>query len=135
MAKNTQLTNLAANTEADALAVLLNSGYLRLYDGTQPATGDTALAGNTLLAELTFSATAFGAAVAGVITANAIGSDASANATGTATFYRCFQSNGTTAVMDGNVLTSTGNLNLNSTAIQAGATVSCSAFSFTANKT
>lgn len=134
MAKNTQLTNLAANAEADAVAALLNNGYLRIYSGTQPATGDTALSGNTLLAELRFNATAFGAAVAGVATANAITSDSSADATGTATFYRCFKSDGTTAVMDGNISTSGANINLNSTAIQAGATVSCSAFTVTANK-
>jgi len=134
MAKNTQLTNLAANTEADALATLLNSGKLRLYSGTQPATGDTALSGNTLLAELTFNATAAPAAAAGVATFNAITSDSSADATGTATFYRCFKSDGTTAVMDGNIATSAANLVLNSTAIQAGATVSCSSFTYTANK-
>jgi len=134
MAKNTQLTNLAANAEADAVAALLNTGYLRIYSGVQPATGDTALSGNTLLAELRFNATAFAAAVAGVATANAITSDSSADATGTASFYRCFKSDGTTAVMDGNISTASANLNLNSTAIQAGATVSCSAFTFTANK-
>lgn len=43
MAKNTQLSNLAVNTEADALGALLNSGLLRIYDGTQPATADTAI--------------------------------------------------------------------------------------------
>ncbi len=135
MAKNTQITNLVVNAQADALARLLDGGYLRIYSGTQPATADTALAGNTLLAELTFAATSAPAAVAGVLTFNAIGSDSSADATGTATFFRCFKADGTTAVMDGNVLTSTANLNLNSTAIQAGAAVSVSSFVHTVNKT
>lgn len=42
MAKNTQLSNAAVNAEADALSALLNTGYLRIYSGTQPATADTA---------------------------------------------------------------------------------------------
>lgn len=134
MAKNTQVANVAVNAEADALARLLDGGFLRIYSGTQPATADTALSGNTLLAELGFSATSAPAAVAGVLTFNAITPDASADATGTATFYRCYKADGTTAVMDGNVLTSTGNLNLNSVAIQAGASVSVSSFTHTVEK-
>jgi hypothetical protein len=103
MAQLPKFANNAINAAVDALTALLNTGYLRLYSGTRPADADTALSGNTLLAELRFGATAFGAAVAGVATANAITADASADATGTATFYRCLKSDGTTAVMDGNV--------------------------------
>lgn len=134
MAKNTQLTNLAANTEADALATLLNSGKLRIYDGTQPATGDTAITSQVLLAELTFNATAFGASVAGVLTANAITQDSSADATGTATWFRAWKSDGTTAVFDGSVGTATSNLILNTVSIVAGAAVQCSSFTFTIAK-
>ena len=65
MALNTQLSNSAVNTEADALGPQLNTGYLRIYDGTQPATADTAIGAQVLLAELRFNATAFPAAVAG----------------------------------------------------------------------
>jgi hypothetical protein len=71
MAKNTQLTNLAVNTEADALAALCNGGFMDIYDGTQPATGDTAITTQNKLASCALNATAFGAAVAGVLTANA----------------------------------------------------------------
>ena len=84
-------TNLAATTEADAVCTLLNSGYLRIYDGSQPATADTALGAQNLLAELRFNATAAPAATNGVATFNAITSDASANATGTATFFRALK--------------------------------------------
>src|SRR4051812_26349881 len=100
MALNSQLANVAANAEADAVATLLNNGYLRIYSGTQAATADTAIGAQVLLAELRFGATAFGAAVAGVATANAITSDTSADATGTASWFRTLKSDGTTAVFD-----------------------------------
>lgn len=135
MAKNTQIANAVVNEQADALARLLDGGFLRIYSGTQPATADTALSGNTLLAELAFAATSAPAAVAGVLTFNAIGQDSSADATGTATFYRCFEADGTSVVMDGNIATSAANLNLNSVAIQAGAAVSVSSFVHTVSKT
>jgi hypothetical protein len=134
LAKNTQLTNLAVNTEADALAAQANSGILRIYDGTQPATGDTAITTQNLLAELTMNATAFGASVAGVITANAITADSSADATGTATWFRLFKSDGTTALWDGSVGTSDANIILNSVSISAGAAVSVSSFTHTIAK-
>ena len=102
MNKNTQVTNLAVNAEADALTALLAGGKLNFHSGTQPATGDTALAANTLLAAPTFGTPAFPAAVAGVLTANAI-TAATAVATGKATFARTFKSDGTTAVMDQSV--------------------------------
>jgi hypothetical protein len=135
VALTNKLTNLAANTEADAVAALLNSGKIRIYDGAQPATADTALSGQNLLAELTFGNPAFGAAVAGVATANAITGDSSADYTGTAAWFRAFKSDGTTAVFDGSVGTSGCNININSTSITAGGSVNCTAFTFTANKT
>jgi hypothetical protein len=128
MALNTQLANATVNGQGDNLSARLNSGFLRIYDGTQPATADTAITSQVLLAELTFSATAAPAASGGLITFNAIGADTSANATGTATWYRCVQSNGTTVVMDGSVGTSAANLVLNSTAIVILGNVSVSSF-------
>jgi hypothetical protein len=134
MALNPKLTNLGANAEVDALSALLNGGFLDIYDGAQPATGDTAIGAQVLLASLTFGSPAFGAGAAGVATANAIGSDASANATGTASWYRCFKSDHTTAVQDGSVGTATSNCVLNSVAIQVGAQVSVDSFLLTASK-
>ena len=55
----------ARNTELDALGPQANNGYLRIYTGAQPATPETAASG-TLLAELRFNATAFGASAAPV---------------------------------------------------------------------
>lgn len=83
MAKNTQLSNATVNGQADYLSDQLDNGYLRIYDGSQPANADTAIGAQVLLAELRFNATAAPAASAGVLTFNAITADSSANATGT----------------------------------------------------
>ena len=135
MAKNTQLSNACVNAEADALSALLANGYLRLYSTGQPANADTALSGQTMLAELRFSVTAAPAASAGVITFNAITS-ATAAASNTATWFRCLKSDGTTVVFDGtvDVAGNTPNLSLNSVVISAGATVSVSSFTHTVAK-
>lgn len=114
----------------NALATEANSGYIRIYSGSQPATPETAASG-TILAELRFNATAFGAAASGVITANAITADSAADNTGTAGYYRALKSDGTTALWDGTVGTSGSDLNLNSVAIQANANVSISSLTYT----
>lgn len=134
MALNPKRSNTAVSAAADAVCPLLNNGYLRIYSGTQPATADTAVTTQTLLAELRWNATAFGAASSGVATANAITSDISADNTGTATWFRALKSDGTTVVFDGSVGTSGADLNLNSTSISAGAAVSVTSFTYTENK-
>jgi hypothetical protein len=134
MALSPALSNTAANAAADAVCVLANTGYLRIYDGTQAATADTAVGSQVLLAELRMNATAFGAASAGVATANAITADASANATGTATWFRVLKSDGTTVLWDGSVGTASANLVLNSVAISSGAAVAVSALTYTQSK-
>jgi hypothetical protein len=134
MALNPKYSNAAVNAEADALAALLNTGYLRIYDGVQAATADTAIGAQNLLAELRFNATAFAAAVAGVLTANAITQDTTANATGTASWFRALKSDGTSGVFDGSAGTSAADLVLNSTAIQVNAVVSVSSLTITLSK-
>lgn len=138
MADTTKIGNSPANAEAAAFADELNSGYLRIYDSTggtgQPATVDTAIGSQILLAELRFAATSEASIVNGVITFDAIVSDTAADATGTATWFRAFKSDGTTPVWDGSVSTAGATLNLNSTAIQINAQVDVTALTFTVNK-
>jgi hypothetical protein len=131
MAKNTQMSSTALNAEADALSDLLDNGYLRIYDGSQPADANTALGAQTLLAELRFNATAAPAASGGVLTFNALTADSSANATGTAAWFRALKSDGSTVVMDGTVGTGTHNLVLSTTSIAAGVQVSVTSFTHT----
>lgn len=113
---------------------VLNSGFLNIYTGTRPTNPDTALSGNTLLASLTFGATAFGGATGSTTvtkTANAIGS-ATAGNTGTATFFRAFKSDGTTAVVDGTVGVSASDAIINSASVVSGTTVACTSCVLTA---
>jgi len=127
MANNLKLSNEAVNAEADALSVLLDNGYLRIYDGTQPANADTAISTQTLLAELRFNADAAPSAVAGVLTFNAITQDSNANNTGTASWFRALKSDGSTVLFDGTVGTSGSDINLTGTvSIVAGAIVGVS---------
>lgn len=127
-----QLSTLARNAKLDAITTIVGSSpLLRIYNGTPPANVGTALSGNTLLAELAMSATPFPASSAGVLTANAITTESSANNTGTASFYRVYKSDGTTAEIQGTVATSGADLNLNTVSIVAGGPVAVSAFSYT----
>ena len=105
------------------------SALLRIYDGSRPATGGAA---TTLLAELTCNATFAPAASGGVLTLNAITADASANATGTATWFRIVQSGGSTHVLDGDVGTSGSDLNFNSVSFVTGGNVAVTSFTITA---
>lgn len=118
------------NAQLDAITTQAGaSALLRIYDGSRPATGGTA---TTLLAELVMNATFAPAAASGVLTLNAIAADASANATGTATWFRIVKADGTTHVMDGNVGTSGSDLNFNTVSIVAAASVSVTSFTITA---
>lgn len=131
MANNLKLSSTAVNAEADALSDLLDNGYLRIYDGSQPANANTAISTQVLLAELRFNATAAPAASGGVLTMNAITQDSSANNTGTATWFRALKSDGSTVVFDGSVSTSGADLNLGSTSITSGASVAVTSMTFT----
>jgi hypothetical protein len=123
MAKVPVFTDDAVNPAVNALTALLDSGYLRIYD-----------ASTTLLAELRYASTAFGAASAGVATANTITSDTDANATGTASKFKSYTSS-STLMFYGTVGTSTlFDLKLNTVAISSGAEVSVSAQTLTLPK-
>ena len=137
-ASRTTGQNAARDAAINAVTATLNTGILRIYSGTAPTNADTALSGNTVLAELTLGATAFAAASAGVATANAITGDTSADATGTPTFFRLFQSNGTTVVYQGTAGASGQELNLtglSSGQIIAGGTVNVSSLTITQTAT
>ena len=104
-----------------------NAALLRIYDGVRPSTGGTA---TTLLAELTCGTPFAASASSGVLTLGSITQDASANASGTATWFRIVTSGGT-FVLDGNVGTSGSDLNLTTTTITSGQPVSVTSFTIT----
>ena len=139
MANNPFFADATAAAGINAMAALFNSGYLRIYNGTQPADANTAISSQTLLSTLRFGATAFGSGVPSgtapsrvtVVTANAITSDTDAAATGTASWFRCCKSDGATVIMDGSVGTAGCDLDLASTSIVAGETVQVNSFTLT----
>ena len=118
------------NSRLDVITAAIDAGtagLLRIYDGSRPATGGAA---TTLLAELTFSDPSAAGAAAGVLTFSAITADASANATGTATWFRIVTS-AAAFVLDGSVSTAGADINFNTTSIVTGANVSVSSLVFT----
>lgn len=109
------------------------SASLRFYSGTRPATNGAI---TTLLATLTCNAT-FAPAASGTtdgaavtLTLNAI-TGANASATGTASWFRIYKSDGTTFVMDGDVGTSGSDLNMTTTSFVSGQPVAVSSFVIT----
>ncbi|MFB4265330.1 hypothetical protein [Nonomuraea sp. GTA35] len=118
---NTVRSNLASQitTAIDAGAA---AGKLRVYSGSQPAGPDTAVAGQTLLAEFTLADPSFGAASTGVITLAGTPRTTTGVAAGTASWFRILDSNNV-AVADGAVGTSGAELNLNTTTISVGVNV------------
>lgn len=119
------------NARLDAITTFAGNGaLLRIYDGTQPATGGTA---TTLLAELTCGSPLAAAASSGVLTFGSVTQDASANATGTATWFRIVKSDGTTHVLDGTVTATGGggDLEMVSTSITSGQPVQLTSYTIT----
>jgi hypothetical protein len=131
---NTPLSyNNTTKASIDAQTVLLNSGFIDIYSGTQPAINGAVT--GTKIVRLSFSATAFAASTAtgtgGSAAANTITSG-TAIATATAGYFVLLKTDGTTIVGSGSCgLTSGFDLNLTATAINTGDTVSCSSFNWT----
>ena len=140
-----RISNAAAIAACDAIADLMDAGsgspnlaYIELRTGSQPAGGPDAAATGTLLGTLTCSNPAFGNAAdatpGATATANAITSDSSADADGTAGWYRAYDSGGT-AIMDGAVsLTSASpqsEMTMDDTAVTTGQTVAVSSWTIT----
>jgi hypothetical protein len=125
--RNAMLDALIARIDADA-----GAGTIKIYTGTQPTDGDTALGAQTLLATLTFSTTSAPAASGGVITFSAITEDSSADATGTAAWAR-IQDNSGDNVFDCDVTATGGGgtIELNTVSIVAGGPLQITAFTIT----
>lgn len=89
------------NTRNDILATLatrFDSGLLRIYSGSKPVTANLAPSG-TLLVSISLPADSFGAVSSGAIAKNGTWSDSSADAAGTAGWFRISQT-GDTDVQD-----------------------------------
>ena len=115
------LENTTRSAMCDAAVDLLDAG-------SGAGRMDITTAGDVVLSSHTLSDPAFGAASDGVATASAIGDDTSANATGTAAKCKWYDSD-STLYFTGTVTAAAGggDIELNSTSISAGVTVSINA--------
>lgn len=121
----TKLTNAVASACANAITTAADAGtaaHIKIYSGTEPATADTALSGNTLLADFVLSDPSFGAASNGVITLAGTPKTVAAAASGTASFFRLLTS-ADVVILQGTVGTSGQQLNLNTLTITSGVNV------------
>lgn len=137
MAKDFILTNAVAQALANAIDDAANAGSGAVFNiysagGGVPADADVAISDQTLLAQLAMSETAFGAATDGTgkatITADTIADDDSANASGTAAFFRVLTQDAGTVICQGTCGTSDADLVMDTTSITSGSTVSVTSF-------
>lgn len=122
-ARTNRMTQLSTDIGSNAV--------VKLCSGTRPANVAAALTGNTVVT-MAGNASGFGLASSGVLTANAI-ANATAALSGTVTHFRVFKSDGTTAVIDGDVANAGADLNLDNPVIASGQTVGISSFVLTAS--
>jgi hypothetical protein len=131
-----QLSTTVRNAMLDAITTTAGNGcILRIYDNTapgRPASPATAVTTQVVLAELTCGTPFAGAAASGVLTLSSITQDSSANNSGTATWFRIFKSDGTTAVADGNIALSSSDLNMSPLSITSGQPVQVTSVTLTA---
>ena len=130
----TQLTNTskvaAAQLASGFVGAFTNSSILRIYSGTMPATPETAVSTQTLLASVVLPSSNAFTNTDGVLTAGTI-ADVSVAITGTATWCRWVKADGTTVIADATVGTTDANLILNAVDLGAGATLHVTSFTYT----
>jgi hypothetical protein len=97
--RSTPVKNLAIDSGMDT--VFDTTGRINVYTGSQPATADTAASG-TLLGTLALSSDSFAAAASGAMAINAVTSDSSADASGTAGYVRFYRTGDTAPGSAGN---------------------------------
>jgi len=130
-----QLSVTARNARLDAIESSVGTApILRIYDLTAGAPANCAATITaTLLAEMTLPSDWMAAASNGAKALAGSWADSSANAAGTADFFRVFESTGTTCHIQGTV-TATGaggDMTLDNTSIASGQAVSITSFTLT----
>lgn len=127
-----RLSTAARNAAADAIADLIDvggAGTMRVRTGAQPTNVGDADTG-TLLGTVTFSATAFGVASTGVVTAASITSDTTADNSGTAVSFRLYTGGGSIH-SDGSAGQGSGDMNFDNNTIVAGGVIAVSSMTIT----
>ena len=136
MASNLQYSEAVRNAQLDAITAAIGTGgLLRIYSGAVPANVAASLGTAVQLAELPCSSPFASAASGGVLTVSTLTDDPIADATGTPSFFRVYQSDGTTAVVQGSVGASGCDINLTGLSggqVTASGSVSVSSLTLTA---
>jgi len=128
-----QFSTTARNAALDAIETAIStSPTMKIWTGTIPANCAAADAAGTTLATITLPSDWMAAASGGAKTLSGTWQDASADATGTATHFRIYQSStchiqGTITVTGGG-----GDLTLDNTSISSGQQVTITSFTVTA---
>lgn len=124
-----QQSDTQKHAKLDAIATTWGATpKFRIYSGTAPADESTALSGNTLLAEFTLTPQTAASGSKAMIASTQTTTGA---ATGTASFYRVYNSAGSTCYEQGTVATSGGDATIDNTSITSGQTVNLTAFTKT----
>jgi hypothetical protein len=103
------------------IATNISSGHLRIYSGTDPGVLNAVT--GTLLVDWTLNAT--NTDTGGVTTLGAV-TNVNASATNTAAYFRITESDGATALFDGDCSATSGSLTLNTLSIVSGGPCSLS---------
>jgi hypothetical protein len=130
MATNPHYSTLSRNAALNGSLDLANGGFIDILDGAQPVNANTAITTQNVLASFALGNPAFAAASGGSKALNAVSSVA-ASRSGTAAWYRMYESDHTTAVEDGSAGVSATDLTIPSVTIVSGETVSVSSGTFT----
>jgi hypothetical protein len=118
------------NARLDAISSTWGaSPKLRLYAGTPPANAAAALSSNSLLVEVTITPAAASNATKDMLGGAKSGTGAAAAGTGTtATFYRVYDSGGTTCHEQGTVAQSGGDITIDNPSIAQNQAVNINTF-------
>lgn len=124
---STETRNAVCNAAVDRL----DGGRVEIRTGSRPANPQAAATG-TLIGTLTLPDPAFGDAVTGTATANAV-TPGSASGSGVATWFRAYRSagNGGGAVLDGDVGEAAEDMVVQNTDINAGQALSVTSWTHT----
>lgn len=128
-----QFSTTVRNGEADEIETAIGtSPILKIFDGTKPANCATADDG-TAVATLTLPSDWLAAASGGAKAKSGTWEDTSADATGTAAYFRIYESTGTTCHMQGSVTATGGggNMTVDNTSFASGQDFTITGFTLT----
>jgi hypothetical protein len=128
----TKLSELTVNTQGDAMAKLLDGGFVDVMTGPKPADGDEKITTQRVLVTMTFGRPAFKATKSGVMNANPL-TPGIGVAEGDPEWYRAYTPD-RRPVMDGTAGKSNANMVLPVKTIVEGVTVGSLSFTHTVSK-